>query len=90
MLGLEPGQRVHFVLREGQHRGECRAAMVVRVIDPATSNALLFVLTDGLEDDPYFYSSGVKLAAERDSEGRHGRWHFRSECPARRRARAAI
>ena len=85
---LEPGQRVHYVLTGGSHEGECRAAMIVRVLDPMTEKARLFVLTDGLEDSPAFFAPEVRLSAMHDPNGQHGRWHFRSECPARRHAAA--
>lgn len=83
MAHLEPGQRVHYVLPNGSHQGECRAALVVRVIDPQTEKAKLFVLTDGLEDSSSFFTPDVRLSAHRGACGEQGRWHFRMECPSR-------
>ena len=83
MVRLEPGQRVHYVLANGKHQGECRAAFIVRVQDPATEKAVLSVLTDGLEDSPAYFTPDVRVSAHHEAHGQQGRWHFRAECPAR-------
>ena len=56
MQGLTEGRMCHYVLPEGRHAGEHRAAVVAKVWD-ATGVVNLQVFTDGENDAGFSYAS---------------------------------
>ena len=81
MCCVEIGERVHYVLADGNHSGECRPATLIRVVDAATAKVSLLVHTDGLEDGASFFNPETRLRAHHGSGDQPGRWHAPTECP---------
>lgn len=77
MDGLAEGRIVHFVMDDGPHEGEHRAAIVARVWEKDSGLVNLQVFTDGANDGEE-YASGVAWKGSRlHSENKEpGTWHW--------------
>lgn len=66
---------VRFVLNRGPHVGQSRPAIIVRITNPTTSTANMFVLPDVPYDE-------IAIAFEEDvpysAEHKPRTWHFNS------------
>jgi hypothetical protein len=89
--GLTEGRIVHYVLPDGRHPGECRAAVVVRAWDRDASGgngcSNLTVLTDGSNDFGQAADDPAPPIARRtsivfDAERKPGTWHWPQDCVA--------
>lgn len=78
---MSVGDMVHYALPGGPRATECRPAVVIRVVDPASRACRIGVFTDGLGDGSSFADPNVRVTAREGEPGQPGRWHERGRCP---------
>lgn len=77
VAGLAVGRIVHYVIDDGPHPGECRAAIIVRVFDRSNGYANLYVFYDGTNDGEARPLSDMwKTSRLYDENNVRGTWHY--------------
>lgn len=76
MEGVTEGRIVHYVLPDGNHAGEHRPAIIVKVWNQTGGYVNLMVFVDGTNDYPH-YSGPVWATSIGYSEDKEPRtWHW--------------
>lgn len=76
MEGLTEGRIVHFVLENGQHVGEHRPAMVVKVWNKESGYINLLVFCDGTNDYLNGKDTRWVTSVEYSEEPKPRTWHW--------------
>jgi hypothetical protein len=76
MEGLTEGRIVHFVLPDGNHAGEHRAAMIVKVWNATTGYVNLQVFIDGSNDYPQATGPMWATSVEYSDVHEPRTWHW--------------